>query len=333
MRFSVPRIIAVVAAGVLSTSAATAQSVSRTDDSQLIARSEAPVVAAAATAADAARAAEPPIEPTVTRSTADLMRTLDEQAVIIARLSKELDNLLEKAAAAPAPPPPPSAAPPPAVPPMLVDTAGAKLRIGGLVQTWYAASDGGVVDTFRIRRSELKLSGDIAPQARWVVMFDPIKTSAPLQDAFITLQPSRAISVDVGQQKIPLGFEGTQSSGRLDTVERALFIADKARGAGWGDVRDLGVVTRARLAGNRMEYAVGVFNGLGASLNDIDRNEAKPLRRERCSAPGSLAHCRSADRWRAAPCGPTPRRSYSQRCGDRVFSRTMGGAVGVDHRS
>jgi phosphate-selective porin len=108
-------------------------------------------------------------------------------------------------------------------------------------------------------------------------MFDPIKTSAPLQDVFITLQPSRTITVDVGQQKVPLGFEGTQSSGRLDTAERALLIADKGRGAGCGDVRDLGVVTRARLAGNRMEYAAGVFNGLGESVNDIDRNEDKAV--------------------------------------------------------
>ena len=131
-----------------------------------------------------------------------------------------------------------------------VATFAAALALAG---TAAASSDGAVVDTFRIRRSELKLSGDISPQAKWVVMFDPIKTSAPLQDAFISLQASRYIGLDVGQQKVPLGFEGTQSSGRLDTVERTLFIADKARGGGWGDVRDLGVITRARLAGNQIE--------------------------------------------------------------------------------
>ena len=220
------------------------------------------------------------------------MRALQEQSSLLARLASELENdrriiaehqrtiqaLSEKTAAAPVSAPrvaAPAPAPPP--PAIMVDTAGSKIRIGGLVQGWYSVSDGGGVDTFRLRRTELKLSGEISPRTRWTLMLDPLKTTAPLQDAVVALQQSPALTIEVGQQKLPLGFEGTQSSSKLDTVERALFITDKARGGGYADIRDLGVMARGKVAGGQIEYAAGVFNGLGESMNDIDKNEEKAL--------------------------------------------------------
>lgn len=81
----------------------------------------------------------------------------------------ELKSTETSAAAAPAVRTPPPAA-------ILVDTGGIKLRVSGLFQGWYAASDAAVVDTFRLRRAELKFRGDISPRLKGVVMVDPAKT-------------------------------------------------------------------------------------------------------------------------------------------------------------
>lgn len=198
-------------------------------------------------------------------------------------------------AAAPKAPAP--AAPP--VPAITVETGGVKLKIAGLVQGWFGFNGTGVVDSFRLRRTEIKFTGDVNPRVRWTLMFDPAKSlsvnntystmsgqkivadtsvsqsSRMLQDAFLAVTYSPAFSVELGQQKIPLGLEGTQSSGKLDVVERALFMSDKSRGAGYGDVRDLGVIVRGKAFANQLEYAGGVFDGLGEGQNDVDKNDQK----------------------------------------------------------
>lgn len=191
------------------------------------------------------------------------------------------------------------ATPAPPVPVITVETAGAKLKIAGLVQGWYGFNGTGVIDSFRLRRTEIKLTGEVNPRVRWTLMFDPAKSlgvnntystmggqkivadtavtqsSRMLQDAFLAVSYSPAFAVEVGQQKVPLSLEGTQSSGKLDTVERALFLTDKSRGAGYGDQRDLGVIVRGKLFKGQFEYAGGVFDGLGEGQNDIDKNDQK----------------------------------------------------------
>ena len=96
-----------------------------------------------------------------------------------------------------------------------------------------------------------------------------------LQDAFVALSPTSTFSVELGQQKIPLAMEGVLSSGKLDLVDRALFMTDKARGAGYGDTRDLGVLVRGTLFKGQFGTASGIFNGLGESMNDTDKNNQK----------------------------------------------------------
>lgn len=254
--------------------------------------------------------------PTGTTIAASVPEMLQQQWLILKRLTEELDRhraviaeqqqqikALEaakaEATAAPAAAPPAKTPPPPAAPPITVETGGIKLKMSGLFQGWYTATSGTVVDTFRLRRTELKFSGDMSPRVKWALMVDAAKalslstTSATvggqqvltgssigqggrvLQDAFASLVFTPALTVDVGQQKLPLSMEGMQSSGRLDTIERALFMSDKARGGGYGDIRDLGLMVRGRIASGQVEYFAGVFNGLGESQNDQDRNDQK----------------------------------------------------------
>ncbi|HWI16411.1 MAG TPA: porin [Vicinamibacterales bacterium] len=238
----------------------------------------------------------------------ELLKTLaaemESQRVVIEDQQAKITSLEAKASESPAPavtapaPPPPPPPPPPAI---TVETGGVKLKVSGLFQGWYTASDAAVVDTFRLRRAELKFAGDISPRIKWTVMVDPAKalslstttgsmggqtvitgTSVSqggriMQDAFVALNWKPAFSIEVGQQKVPLGMEGTVSSGKLDVVERALFMTDKARGAGYADLRDFGVMVRGRTAGGQLEYSGGVFNGLGEAFNDVDRNEDKTM--------------------------------------------------------
>jgi len=174
-----------------------------------------------------------------------------------------------------------------------------KIRIAGLFQGWYTGGDSGAINTFRLRRTELKVSGDFGKRAKWTFMIDPAKAlsltnttssiggqtvvtgatvaqnSKVLQDAYVSLIASPALTVDLGQQKIPLGNEGTISSGKLDMIERSLFVTDKTRGGGWGDARDLGVMLKGKLAGGQVEYFSGLFDGMGEAINDVDKNEQK----------------------------------------------------------
>ena len=175
------------------------------------------------------------------------------------------------------------------------------IRAGGLIQVWYAQGDGGFTSTFRVRRAELKLAGDVSSRARWALTLDaaraltttsattdvngtPVVTATSvnqssrlLVDAFIALTLPAHLQLEVGQLKIPVGLEGgVQSPAVLETVERAMFTSDRARGGIYGDSRDVGVLLRAP-PGHDVDLSVGVFNGVGEGQNDIDRNQQKAI--------------------------------------------------------
>ena len=175
------------------------------------------------------------------------------------------------------------------------------IRAGGLIQVWYAQGDNGFQNTFRVRRTELRLSGDVSSRARWGIMIDPARAlttnsattdvngtsvvtgttvnqnSRILVDAFMALTLPAQLQLQVGQFKLPIGLEGgVQSPAMLETVERALYTSDRARGGIYGDSRDIGVMLQTPTAGD-VDFAVGVFNGVGESQNDTDRNGAKAV--------------------------------------------------------
>ena len=181
-----------------------------------------------------------------------------------------------------------------------VETGNGKIRFNGLVQGWYAAGNGGFHDTMRVRRAELKFVGAITPRATWTLMLDPAKAlsmnnsfttingtrvvadtsvnqaSRILQDAFITLDYIKGVHVNVGQFKIPISLEGLQSSAALETVERALFLSDRARGGAYGDVRDIGLMINGQLTPHA-NFQLGMFNGSGENQNDLDKNDQKAV--------------------------------------------------------
>jgi len=208
-----------------------------------------------------------------------------------------------------------------------VDSGFGSIKIGGLLQFWGMmeknAPNKGQIDTTRLRRAELKLSGNLNPQAYWVMMIDPAKSlslnttaasgnitsvsvnqsSNLLQDLYVgfNLAPKNVLphwTVELGQQKVPMSMEGVRSSGKLYTVERALFnTGSTGNNAGrTGDIRENGILFRFadngvasndqdvigvsngfKSTGNppKVEAQLGVFQDGGARQNTTDDNNEK----------------------------------------------------------
>jgi hypothetical protein len=172
-------------------------------------------------------------------------------------------------------------------------------EIHGFVQVQFRANDPTTKDGFRLRKADLKFSGDISPRLRWRVGFDAAKAlvvtttaaandslalgnaaidqkSRILQDAALTYVVSKTLQFDVGQQIIPLSLEGTISTSQIETVERTLFISERSRAVGLGDVRDIGVSVNG-VAATAVEYHLGLFNEAGDGAGTTDVNQQKTV--------------------------------------------------------
>jgi phosphate-selective porin len=206
---------------------------------------------------------------------------------------------------APPPPPPPVvvvAPPPPEVkpadaPPPAKLSAGKQgvVQLGLLMQGWLVvdttSTQPNPSSTFRLRRAEIAAKGEILPKrVAYKVMFDPAKVRefqptkvtdgtgamvnvqqpttrvSVLQDFEITAM-SKYADVSIGQFKIPVSWEGYNSSAKIILPERAIVSST------YGDVRDLGVKVTKTMP--KWGYYVGLFNGLGA--NNLDNNNQKDI--------------------------------------------------------
>lgn len=162
-------------------------------------------------------------------------------------------------------------------------------------------------DTFRLRRAELRLTApSITSRLSGTIQIDPAKAAASsgatpatggliqgagginqannilqeLQLSYLLRKgetPSTNVTyIDVGQYKIPVGYESLVSSAALQTVERALQFSQRDPfGGGFGDVRDTGVQVRGTQG--EFDYRLGVFNGLGERQNALALSDAKAV--------------------------------------------------------
>jgi phosphate-selective porin len=171
---------------------------------------------------------------------------------------------------------------------------------GILLQGWYLVDRADeTTSTFRLRRAELSAKGEIVPKLiSYAISIDPARTlefqdktlvvanqtpaatdsSKPesvsakqplgattiLKDVLITFQTDYA-DMTLGQFKIPVSWEGSNSSSKL------LFAELDAVSKEFGDKRDLGL----KIAKNfkYIGYTAGIFNGAGQ--NNLDTNNAK----------------------------------------------------------
>ncbi|MFQ5715858.1 MAG: porin, partial [Nitrospinales bacterium] len=133
-------------------------------------------------------------------------------------------------------------------------------------------------NNFELRRVRMKIGGyGYKPWIKYYFEVDlqpsrnsgdsSTKSSSRVIDWRITLQPTSAIGLRVGQWKINFNRERVDSSGRQQFVERSsvnrVFTVD----------RQIGAMLQGRLfKGSHadMRYYAGVFNGEGRSVNNDD---------------------------------------------------------------
>lgn len=201
---------------------------------------------------------------------------------------------------APATPPTPPTAPSDSPPPKPVEALSKKLAVGkeGFVQLGMLAQGWAITErastttsTFRLRRAEISLKGEILPkQVGFALMFDPAKVrefntvtvEGPMGEMTQIKQPVSAVSVmqdffitaitkyadaSIGQFKIPVSWEGYNSSSKIIMPERAIVSGQ------FGDKRDLGI--RIAKTFPKWGYSFGLFNGAG--LNNLDGDNQKDI--------------------------------------------------------
>ncbi|KAA0254746.1 MAG: porin [Acidobacteria bacterium] len=126
-------------------------------------------------------------------------------------------------------------------PPTTLRIGDGELEFGLLLQAWYYGDDSEAgtgtsylgnptgVNTFRLRRAEIKLSGTVTPSWGFDVMFDPAKSQSSdpdgdgkiLQDLGISFLGWKGHELTLGQRKIAVSEEGLRSSAELDFAERS----------------------------------------------------------------------------------------------------------------
>lgn len=133
-----------------------------------------------------------------------------------------------------------------------------ELKIRGLLQGdgrfFTGGEPAGTNDTFLLRTARPIFEGTLG---KWVgYRFTPefAGDSASIVDAYADLKFSPAATVRVGKFTSPVGLERLQSSASLHDIERALASELLPN-------RDIGVQLQGEVAGGKVSYALGVFNG------------------------------------------------------------------------
>lgn len=128
--------------------------------------------------------------------------------------------------------------------------------------------------SFRVRRAKLKLDGwayskrlEYEVQVNWPAL-SGASPGAALEDAAINwdVTGDQVLMLRFGQFKVPFGQQELTSSGSQQFVDRALVSNAFARG------RDAGLAAWGRLAGHRLEWRLGVFNGNGTTRTTNDND-------------------------------------------------------------
>lgn len=166
------------------------------------------------------------------------------------------------------------------VKPNVLETGISKLKLGMLLQNWaiYDEKNSSAKSNFRIRRSEIKLSGSINEKATFTLMIDPSKSlksgainntndNKILQDFVLNYLINENFELASGQFKIPTSAESLLSSGALILPERSALSRN------YGDKRELGV----KLAFKKSSYKAQAMISNGTKANVDDNNTKKDI--------------------------------------------------------
>ena len=159
-------------------------------------------------------------------------------------------------------------------------------KISGFVQALYQADfnkDFKLNDnTFRMRRVRMSIDGKLTENLSYKIQGD-FGRSPMLVDAYVKYKVCDALSIQVGQYKLPFTMETAINPVNLEIFDYGDVVSKLA---GYSDMcgvgalgRDMGVMATGKLFKkddfSLVEYAVGVFNGNG--VNNTDNNNRKDV--------------------------------------------------------
>jgi phosphate-selective porin OprO/OprP len=130
-----------------------------------------------------------------------------------------------------------------------------------------------VIDTFAIRKMRPGINGRITRYFEFTVVPDFGNGTAVLQDTYLDLRFSNAFRVRTGKSKTPIGYE-------ILIGDPFLLFPERSLASGLVPNRDVGVQVLGDLAGGRVLYAGGLFNGIPdgtSSVVDLDTGDSKDL--------------------------------------------------------
>jgi phosphate-selective porin OprO/OprP len=130
-----------------------------------------------------------------------------------------------------------------------------------------------IINTFTIRKIRPTFTGRITRWFSFKVMPDFGNGTTIVQDAYFDIRFSPAFRLRTGKDKTPVGYELLEGDAFLLFPERALASSLVPN-------RDIGIQAQGDLAGGKLFYAAGVFNGVPdgtSSTTELDTNNAKDV--------------------------------------------------------
>jgi hypothetical protein len=148
----------------------------------------------------------------------------------------------------------------------------------GKIQLPGTEHPGDAIGTFRIRRAKTQLAGYFwKPEIQFELQIGwagsdatgGSSTFSGIEDALLNWDASKkgTFQVRVGQYKVPFGRQEFTSSERQQFVDRSILSGE------FSHSRDVGVTLWGRLAGGKVEYWAGMFNGNGRQKVFNDNNK------------------------------------------------------------
>ena len=128
-------------------------------------------------------------------------------------------------------------------------------------------------DTFTIRKARPTLQGRVAKYFDFRLTPELGNGAATVLDAYIDTRFSTAFRVRAGKDKTPVGLE-------VLYADPGLLFPERSFASSLIPNRDVGVQVLGDLAGAKLSYALGVFNGVvdgSNSTTDLDTNNGKDV--------------------------------------------------------
>ena len=128
-----------------------------------------------------------------------------------------------------------------------------------------------ITNTFTVRKARPIVSGRLGRYFDFRLMPEFAGGSPVMLDAYLDMRFSKAFRLRAGKDKAPVGYE-------LLIGDANLFFPERALPSGLVPNRDVGFQAQGDVAGQKISYSGGIFNGVAdgvTSTTDVDGNGAK----------------------------------------------------------